>query len=329
MTMVTDQLYQWGGVPVGAPARYTGWWGVDTWFVDFDHGSDSNGGAQPTEAKKYLQSAIDASALGDVIYVRNRDQDITSTDPEAITPESTTNWSIAEAKTHLSIIGAANVSHIPTQEGQYAVYLKGQSGANTTAVMDWQGAFGLIENLAFHRGGSTAGGLLALTGNSTSLRALGTVVNNCLFRYANHTLGALYNLDNWFVTVYGCTFHNDRFGIYVHGSNTTIRRQHIERCLFRNQTATNVDTNIHMQGSSTQDVVIKDCVFACNTPNYSGGSNKFINISNAATGIVSGCQFPIDTNEGTTSMEINGLDAVACWQAVTTTVADPTWGLAT
>lgn len=318
------------GVPVlgTGPGRFDGWWGTSR-FVDYDNGDDAYAGTTPDEPYKHLQTAITAAGINDVIYIRNREQDITSTDPEYITPESTTNWTIAEADTHLSIIGASNVSHIPTQEGQIAVYLRGSTNTTDT-VMDWSGAFGLIENLAFHRGSSTYGQLL-LNGNSTSLRALGTVVSNCLFRYDSSTgsYGALRNTDNWFITVYGCTFHNDRFGVYMVGSNTTIRRVTVDSCLFRNQTATNVDTNITMSGSSSQDIVIKNCVFACNTPNYSGGTNYFINVTAAATGVVSGCQFPIDTNEGTTSMEINGLDAVGCWQAVTTTAADPTWGLAT
>lgn len=315
------------GIPVMGGQRFAGWWGK-SYFVDYDNGASdgTNSGTEPGSAHKYLQDAIDLATINDVIYLRNREEDITSTDPEAQTPESTTNWSIAEAKTHLSIIGASNVSHIPSQEGQYGVYLKGDSTTTSTPVMDWRGAFGLVENLAFHRGASTSG-LLSLTGNSTSLRALGTVVNNCLFRMDTSAVGGVYNIDNWFITVYGCTFHDCDFGVHMVGSSSTIRRVSILNCIFRNQTAASVTANIQLQGSSTADVQIRHCVFGPETP--TAGTAKFINVSNAATGVLYQCGFPIDTNEGTTSMEINGLDAIDCYQAVTTTAAEPTWALAT
>ena len=304
------------GVPLegGSGARYTGWWGVTSRFVDYDHGADGNSGIEPTSAYLNLQTAINASVIGDVIYIRNRDQDITATDPEAILPASTTNWSVAETQTHLSIIGASNVSHIPTAETMTSVILKGHATANTTAVMDWRGAFGLLENLGFHRGASTAGGLVALTGNSTSLRALGTTIANCLFRLSNHAVGSLYNLDNWWVTVYGCVFHDCRVGIEFHGSASTVRRNSIIGCTFRNQTATSVDTNILLNGSSTQDVYIADCDFTTTAPNYSGGSNVYIRATNTATGLIVRCSFPTDTAEGTSGITNNGIDMLDCHQ---------------
>lgn len=326
MTTVADGLYQYGGQPVGTGARYTGWWGVQSWFVDYDHGNNGYTGKTPTKAKKDLQEVIDVASAGDVIYIRNRDQDVTSTDPEYITPADTNNWSTVEAThPHLSIIGASNVSHIPTQEGQIAVYLRG-STSTSNSVLTVNSPFILLENLAFHRGSSDAGHV-KLNGNSTSLRALGACINNCLFRMDTSAYGGVYNIDNWFTTVYGCTFHDCDFGVNHVGSSSTIRRNTIAKCWFRNQTAASCTANIQLSGSSSQNNYIVDCIFGPETP--TGGTAKFINVTAAATGIVSGCQFPIDTNEGTTSMEINGMDAIACWQAVTTTAADPTWGLAT
>ena len=307
---------------IGGGGRFEGWWGK-TYFVDYDHGgTDAADGLSPEAAYKNLQNAIDDATINDVIYVRNRDQDITSTDPEAILPAGATNWSVAEAKTHLSIIGASNVSHIPTMEGQYAVYLKGHATANTTAVLDWRGAFGLIENLAFHRGGSTNGGLLALTGNSTSLRALGTVVSNCLFRLCSHAdYGALNNIDNWFITVYGCTFHDCLFGVRMLGSASTLRRITIKACLFRNQTAASVDTNIRLAGSNGQNIVIDGCTFT--TPVGTAGDAKMINIVDAMTGTICNCNFPIDTSEGTVGITDNGLSQVNNHQAMWTANAGP------
>ncbi len=314
---------QVAGVPVtgGGVGRYSGWWGKSL-FVDYDHGSDDNDGFEPSSAVKNLQTAITDATINDVIYVRNRDQDITSTDPEAILPASSTNWTVAEAQTHLSIIGASNVAHIPSMPSQYGVYLKGKAAANTTAVMDWRGAFGLIENLAFHSGGSTAGGHLALTGNSTSLRALGTVISNCLFRMSTQAAhGAVHNVDNWFITVFGCTFHDCLFGIHMTGSASTLRRITVKACLFLNQTAASVDTNIRMAGSSGQLILIDGCTFT--TPVGTAGAAKMINIVDAMTGTICNCNFPIDTTEGTVGITDNGLSQVNNNQAMWTAEAGP------
>jgi hypothetical protein len=315
------------GVPVlgSGPGRFDGWWGK-SYFADYDHGDNAYDGLTPESAVKDLQIAIDRSLINDVVYVRNRDEDITSTDPEAITPASTTNRSVAESQTHFSIIGASNVSHIPSQEGQYGVYLKGDGTTTSTPVLDWRGAFGLIENLAFHRGASTSG-LLSLTGNGSSLRALGTVVSNCLFRMDSSAVGGVYNKDNWFVTVYGCTFHDCDFGVNMHGDQSTIRRISILDCVFRNQTGGSVTANIQLSGSGVTDVQIRNCVFGPATP--TAGTAKFVYVTNAATGVIVNCTFPIDTAEGATSMELNGLDATKCFQTVTTSHSDPIWGLAT
>ena len=254
------------GVPAAGGGRFDGWWGK-TYFVDPDNGRDADDGLTPTTAMAYLQTAITAATINDVIYVRNREQDITSTDGETILPESTTNISVAEAKTHLSIIGASNVSHLPYSAAGYAVILKGTATANTTAVIDVQAPFCLIENLGFHRGGSTAGGLISLTGNSTSARAMGTVINNCLFRlYSNNTEAAIYNLDNWFTSIYSCDFHDCNAGVMYRGSNSTIRRNRIDSCVFHNQTAASVSSNIIFSGSSGQDNTVANCEFIGETP---------------------------------------------------------------
>ena len=288
------------GVPVLGGQRFDGWWGK-TKFVDYDNGSDGNSGDEPSQAYKHLQTAIDACTINDVIYVRNREQDITSTDGETILPESTTNWSVAEAKTHLSIIGASNVSHLKHSAAGYAVILKGTATANTTAVLDIQAPFCLVENFGFHRGGSTSGGLIALTGNSTSIRALSSVVSNCLFRlYSNNTQAAIYNLDNWFSSIYSCDFHDCNTGIHYHGSNSTVRRNRVDGCIFRVQTAASVTNGIYFQGSNGQDNTVTNCDFVGETPTATDGPSStagWIVAGSAIQGTIVNCTFASDTVE--------------------------------
>lgn len=312
------------GIPqLGNGARYTSWWGVDTYFVDYDNGSDGNNGKDPTKAYKNLQTALDAMSSGDVVYVRNRDQDVSSTDGETILPASTTNWSTSASKVHLSVIGASNVSHIPYQGGAYSVILKGTATANTTPVLDVQSGFTLVENLGFHQGGSTSGGLIALTGNSTAMRAMGSTINNCLFRlYSLNSHAAIYSVDNWFITINGCDFHDCNVGVMMYGSSSTVRRSRISNCIFRTQTAASVSAGILLAGSSGQDVTISDCDFLGEIPtatDHSGISTAgYIVASSAIQGTVVRCTFVSDITEFEATVTANGLTAVGCDQALWT-----------
>lgn len=303
MSLSNLQIGGWS--VLGGVARFDGWWGKAL-FVDYDDGaSEGNSGLEPSSAYKYLQDAINAALINDVIYVRNREQDVTSTDPETITPESTTNWTVAEAQTHLSIIGASNTSHIPSHAGHMGVVLKGST--STSEVMNWKGAFGLIENLAFAPGSSTSG-LLKLHGNSTSLRAANTVINNCLFR-KDASGPSLYNLDNWWVAVYNSSFHDCLTGIKMHGSSSTVRRIMIDGCKFINQVAAEAGQNILISGSSTAGVWILNSYFGI-VPTGSGA--KFINFDAAATGLIANCFIGGDTNTFTQYCTNNGVKVVGC-----------------
>jgi len=299
------------GVPLlgTSGAKYAGWWGVQSWFVDYDHGNNGNSGKEPTAAVKDLQVAINGAGAGDVIYIRNRDQDVTSTDPEYIIPASTTGWNIPEALTHLSIIGASNLSHIGTEAGKLGVYLSGSTG--TGDVMKWNAAFGLIENLAFRSGSSTSY-LLYLYSGSTTLGAQGTVVNNCEFKKHTGT-AAVYIQDTWYNTIHGCDFHDNMIGISAFGFLSTIRRLRISNCIFRNQTLSENGQNIRIAGSNNQDITIDGCIFTNST--LTGGTNKYINIVDAATGSIIRCYFPVDTAEGTTGITDNGLSQMGNYQA--------------
>ena len=190
-----------------------------------------------------------------------------------------------------------------------------------TAPLTVNSGFTLIENLAWHRGASTGGGHIALTGTSTTLAALGTVINNNLFRfYAAATEGAIYNLDNWFITVYNSMFHNCETGINMIGSNSTMRRTMVRNCIFKTQTAASVTNNIYYAGSSGQDNTIMDCDFVGEVPTATDGPSSTAGCIYAAAaiqGTVVRCTYADDSVEGTAAAAItaNGLSQVDCAQA--------------
>jgi hypothetical protein len=71
MTTFGDQVFEFGGAPVGGAGRFTSPWATH-YFVDSDNGSASNGGKRPDDAMKTIQQAVNLATGGDVIYIRPR-----------------------------------------------------------------------------------------------------------------------------------------------------------------------------------------------------------------------------------------------------------------
>ena len=304
------------GIPLYGTQGFEGWWGRTAYFVDNDLGSDGNTGKQPTKAFLNLKKALDTAIAGDVIYIRPKDLTLTDTDPTYIVPATAANWSIAEAQHDLAIIGAQNMSHIPGLEpASYAVYLRGHTSVTGSPVLTVQGARVVLENLAFHRGGITSAvAQVKLDGNSTSIRAFGSVVYNCLFRMHNVAAGAVYNVDNWHCAVVNSTFHDCKIGVEFYGSSSTPKRFEVMGCTFINQSAAQVDQNIYIHGSGGAALRIHGCRFTDAVP--AAGTNKYINIASAATGLISGCYFFGDGNSNITN---NGVDVVGSFDVSTNT----------
>lgn len=143
-----------------------------------------------------------------------------------------------------------------------------------------------------------------------------TIIPNSALPERDDIVQALWEHKKACITVYGCTFHDCLFGVRMLGSISTLRRITISNCLFRNQTAASVDTNIRLAGTNGQNIVIDSCTFT--TPVGTAGAAKMINIVDAMTGTISNCNFPIDTTEGTTGITDNGLSQVNNHQAMAT-----------
>jgi hypothetical protein len=70
MTTFSDQVFEFGGAPVGS-GRFSSPWATH-WFVDFDNGTASGDGRRPDKAYKTIQAAVTAASGGDVIYIAPR-----------------------------------------------------------------------------------------------------------------------------------------------------------------------------------------------------------------------------------------------------------------
>ncbi len=284
MTTFGDGVFQFGGTPVASAGsnRIVGMWG-NSWYVDYDNGKDGFSGRSPDAAVKNLQTAIDAASANDVVYVRPRTPNTTGGDPYNITPASTTNWSIPYTKHGMSIIGCGNGLG---KQGNYHVGLQG-STTTTTAAFHVCAPFTVIENINWRRGGTAIAPLKISYSDAGTDKAFGCTVYNCTFWQISSTAvnGALYLESSWHTGVYNCSFQKCSIGIYIGASNSVPVGLVIKGCDFQGLVA-DISADIYASGAVT-NILIDDCVFNHAVP--TGGSNKYVVIGAASTGLISNC----------------------------------------
>lgn len=310
MTIAPDGLYQYGGMPVGG-GRYEGMWGNRVWFVDYDNGLTGNVGDKPSNAQKHLQTIIDKAGEWDTIYIRPRDPDSAGGDPQAITPASTTNWSIAYTKHGLSLIGTglgvgmrqANMTR-----------LQAASTVQATAAMTCYAPYVNFENLTFRRGGSTGAGLL-IEGQTSggSGYAFNTTVNNCGFWKigATATKAALYYESAWHCLTANSWFEECAKGIGVGVSGSSVAGINVIGCVF-NGIDTTIDTDIFSTaGGTITEVFINGCLFAHDVPALASGNlyNKYVDFA-TASGIFANSVIGSETTTITTNCDLSNVDPV-------------------
>ena len=296
-------------MPVGG-GRYEGMWGGRVWFVDYDHGTVGGYGDKPDAAQKNLQTVIDQSSEWDVIYIRPRAADTAGGDPQAILPASTANWDVPYTKEGLAIIGTCPGN---SKASANATRLQGTATVVATPVVYAKAPYMTFENLTFRRGGSTSSGLRLGTGITPF--ALGSTVNNCVFWKIGSTAtgGALY-IDSWHNNILNSYFEECYLGIRLSGEFADPTGNVIRGCVF-GQVASAISCNIYTSANALT-TIIDQCIFATSQP--TGGAefgNKYINFTEASTGIISNCSFATATSTIATAVTNNGVLLVNCQYA--------------
>lgn len=314
MTTHKDQIFQWGGTPVGAP-RFYGWWGEDTWFVDNDNGGSAGGkvGKTPTSAIKYLEDAIANGNKWDTIYIRPKDP--AATDPGQIKPNTATNWVIPNAKHGMNIIGAGPVIG-NANAGINLTHIRGHSSVTTESVLDIRAPGCSIENLHMHDGAVAIGAAHAPTaillfsgaGMGTGYNAYGSAVSNCMFRWA--TPPAIANVDNWFISVDDCWFENCDYGLY-NRNVTSHTHNFCARNLVFTGTAGNICCSIYNYAGSSRGVTFDQIIFNHALPTKTltmGGDTMYFYEVEASGGSCWSRCYSIDANmEAATDYAIQSL----------------------
>lgn len=244
-------------------------------FVDGDHGSDSNSGNSPTNAKLTIQAAVTAASAGDTIYIKAKDIHALSTDPESYAEAIV----IPNDKPQLKLIGVGTGL---TQGG--VPQIKGSTTATTSVILTIQAPGCLIANLGFNGAGTTGGGILLDSDGGTTKDAFGTTIIGCHFKNLKgstatdcRTGGAIMwsaNGGSWQVRIEGNVFYKNVGDIILKGTSVSVPQDVVIKNNTFQGIATAVDCHLFLTGggSGMLGVTVDGNTFADVLPALSSGS---------------------------------------------------------
>lgn len=281
-----------------------------TYYVDYN-ATDGYPGLTPAGPMKHLQDALDACTKDDTILIRPYvlHADLVGGDPGFILPESTANWIIAHDRVNLALIGCGlGVG----KAGNYATNLKGSTTVQATSTLDVRAPFVTLENLTFRRGGNTLAGVrFPFNDPGTTNSAFGGTVNNCTFWKIGSTAteGALDVESAWHTVISNCTFVSCYRGVYVAFGNSTTQGLVVKDCLFTGLTS-EISADIYAI-AGIANALIKGCHFNHAIP--AGGSpNVYVYTGATSTGMVSDCYLGNASTTIATNMTLNGIVQSGC-----------------
>lgn len=272
----------------------------NVWFVDGTNGSDGQDGTSPSTAVATIQAAVNKASAGGVIYVRPKLTVTGATDPTGYTEAVT----IANTKPNLSLIG---ISTGRAMGGQPML----RQGAGTDAHVIVRAPGVTIKNFTIN-GSSNTGGGIYIDESASAYVAFGTTIEDCYFKNCKgsgnaSTGGAIYwssNGGGWQTLIRGCYFHNNRCGIALLGTSSSMPEAvTIRDCEFVSNANTTVDADIYISaGSGMQSVVIRDCFFGTvDIPAYasSPAAARYIHAT-SCEGLIANCYFACVTDPSQT-----------------------------
>jgi len=269
MTTFGDQVFQFGGEPVGG-ARFTNPWAT-TYFVDYDNGSAGNGGLKPNEAVTLPSEAVTLASAGDIIYVRPRPPGTDNSDVGQYADQIL----IPETKYQLSMIG---VNHGYNQfHGPFVRY------ATSGYVVDVSAPAFHLENMCIHKGGSITGAirLRGVSGYATLAGSCSTTIENCQIRY-----GKLHVDGGYHTTVRNCMFNNSAPAANYVGSTIPTQGHRIIGCDFMANNGTALATAYLTLAGSHMEFFIRDCYF-----DQQPTDGEYIRASGSNDGLIANCFF--------------------------------------
>jgi len=252
-------------------------------YVDGDNGSDSNTGLVPGASKVTIQAAITASSSRDIIYVR-------TIAPDADASESGTyeeDLTIPYDKWGLKIIGMGGTGMLQPFSGPKI------KNATAAALLTVNAPGCQMSGLQFNctRNSGTYGiRLQGVSGYATLAGSVGAMIDNCYFKNASATYGAISVYGGYSTLISRNTFGlgTDALAINL-DCNTLPNNGHtIEDCNFKSNNGAAVA--LHLSLENSKDVNVNNCNFDLAT--------KFITAVDGCTGMISNSNF----NDGSTAV---------------------------
>lgn len=271
------------GIPLPASGDFAGWFNTDIWYVDGDNGSDSNSGTESDKAFATIQKAINSASAQDTIYIRTIAPDADASEPGTYVED----LSISYAKYGLKLIGVGGTQGLQPFSGPKI------KNATATALLQIDAPGVLIKGLQFNctRNSGTYGiYLTGVAGYATLAGSVGAVIEDCYFKNASGTYGAISVYAGYASRISRCTFHlgTDALSINL-DCNTVPNNGHtIEWCNFKSNNGASVA--LHLSLENSKDVNVDHCNF--------DQATKFLTVVDGCTGMISNCTF----NSGSTAV---------------------------
>ena len=296
---------------LGGTSDGAGWFDTNLWYVDGDNGSDSNAGSM-TKPFATIQKAIDSASSQDTIYVRTLAPDADASEPGTYVEDLT----IAYAKHGLKLIGVGGTNNLQPFGGPKI------KNATATALLTVNASNVLIKGLQFNctRNSGTYGiNLTGVAGYATLAGSVGAVIEDCYFKNASATYGAIFMYGGYTSRVTRCTFAlgTDYLGVKIDCDTIPSNGHTVEYCNFKQNNGTSV-ANYMLIAGGAEDITVNGCTF--------GESTNHIIATGAPSGVISNCTFGDDVATlanstgkiqipATQTMQVTG-----CWGGVSLAV---------
>lgn len=300
MTTFGDQVFQYGGVPVGNARQFDGWFDAKVFYADYDHGTEGAHGDSMSHPTKYLETAISNATSDDTIYVRPRDF-ATGTygeDPQIIRPNTSTNFTIT-SKPNLSIIGTGKgLSHAAVHKA----WIGGYSGTSSPVLTIYSPGC-VIEGLRAQPGASGQAIFYSINSGTSTYDGGNTTIVNCDFHDAN-TAGAISLDSTWQMSIIGNRFVNCDKGIYIAAAYSAPQIFEISDNYF-NAITTEVYADVSTAGSAYRLNIYRN--YHAEGQPAGGSPNKYYSFAAASTGLIAGCYFGVNSTTEANLMTLNGV----------------------
>jgi hypothetical protein len=262
--------------------------GGNVFFVDGDKSAGSHAGKTWEDAFPTLVAAEAAASAGDLIFVANKTNAATDTDPQSYTENLVINTP------NLSIIG---VSRGRTQGGLPQLKV----GATTTSPVITISAPGvMIANIGINGAGGTGGGILLNDDGGTTAAAFGWSILGCHFKNCVGTtatnaltggavmIGA--NGGAWQGLLAGNKFYKNVGDFILKGTSGSVPQDIVIEDNIFSSPAANVDVCVITGGSGINGLFLRNNDFPAMPALSSATTARYVDLT-GSVGLMSGNRF--------------------------------------